>query len=76
MWAAVGVLQPEFEDKATFTLRNLQDEGVLEESEQYEFGPAKHGLVGISPDGRAVVLLGGHDYGEAEIRDQLMEFLR
>ncbi len=72
----MGELESKYEEEATFTI--VPPEETLQAGDQiaqFGFEAMKHGLVILSPDGEALVMMPGHQFGREEIESSLNKVL-
>ena len=74
--AAVGELGEEYKGKITTKIESAGSQAGLDAALKYEFGRTRHGLVGLDAEGNAKVIIKGHDFTKAEIREKIEELLR
>jgi len=73
--AAVGELEKDYGDRVNFVLVPAEETAArFDEIEAFGFTQQRHGLVGFSPAGDALVKLPGHNFGKEEI-EQAIETL-
>lgn len=65
---AVGELEPEYEGRIQFNVISAEETMKRQdEIDAFGFTDQKHGMVGFSSDGEAIVLIPGHQFGKPEI---------
>jgi len=73
----VGELQKEYGDRIRFTVVPAEETAKrADEIEELGFTKQKHGLVGFTAEGEALVKLPGHSFGKPEIEVAIRDLLR
>jgi hypothetical protein len=74
--AAVRELEPEYQDRIDFVVIEAEETALRQdEIDELGFTELKHGLVGFSGSGEAVVKLPGHQFGKPEIEQAIQALL-
>ena len=72
----MGELEPEYEGRIDFVLIPAEETAKRpQELEAFGFTDLKHGLVGFTSDGEALVKIPGHQFGRPEIVAAIEELL-
>ncbi len=72
----MGELEPEYEGRVDFVLIPAEETAKRpQELEAFGFTDLKHGMVGFTSDGEALVKIPGHQFGRPEIVAAIEELL-
>jgi len=68
-------LEKEYDGRVEFGVHSVRTPEGQAAAARYEFGGARHGLVGLEPDGAVAFVMPGHNFTRDDIQQRIREML-